>query len=476
MKEYLKNPIFRVISDVVTKKNQEAYVIGGFVRDIFLNRPSKDIDIVTVGGGIELAEEIAARIDPKIKVITYKNFGTAMFKYRDLEFEFVGARKESYRRDSRKPIVENGTIFDDQNRRDFTINALALSLSRDNFGKLVDPFNGVEHLKNKLIKTPLDPDTTFSDDPLRMMRAIRFATQLEFEISPECIDSIERNAERITIISKERITDELNKIMMSARPSIGFLLLDKTGLLKIIMPDIDKMKGVETKNGLAHKDVFLHTLQVLDNIVPNTDNLWLRWAALLHDVGKPQTKKFTSEGWTFHGHDFIGGKMVRRIFKSLKLPLHEQLKYVEKIVKLHLRPIALVQDVVTDSAVRRLLFDAGDDIDDLMIHCEADITSGNDEKVKRYLENFKLVRQKLKEVEEKDAVRNFQPPVHGEELMRTFNLQPCKTVGIIKDAIKDAILDGEIGNDRNQALDFMLRKGKELDLQADMGYLKSLYC
>lgn len=457
--------IFQIVSEASHELGYPAYVVGGYVRDRLLARPSKDMDIVCVGSGIELAEKVAAKLRPMPRVAVYSRFGTAMLKHNDMEIEFVGARRESYRQDSRKPSVEEGTLEDDQNRRDFTINALAVSLNEGDFGSIVDPFDGLHHLEEKLLKTPLEPGKTFSDDPLRMMRAIRFATQLDFKIDETTLQGISKFKQRINIVSYERITGELNKIIQCDQPSVGFKLLFNTGLLQIIFPEMAALQGVEVRNGKGHKDNFYHTLQVLDNLCRKTDDLWLRWAAILHDIAKPPTKRyFPDQGWTFHGHEALGAAMTPRIFSRLKLPMDHKMKYVQKLVQLHLRPISLTKENITDSAIRRLLFDAGDDIDDLMLLCEADITSKNPEKVKGYLENYELVRQRLKEVEEKDHLRNWQPPVSGEEIMSTFNIPPGKEVGIIKNAIRDAILDGVIENNHASAHAFMLEKGKELGI------------
>ena len=466
MQEKLQDKIFRLISETADEMGLETYVIGGFVRDLFLHRPSKDIDIVTVGSGIALAEKVYKKLGKKAKFSFFKTYGTAQIKTHDWEVEFVGARKESYRQDSRNPIVEDGTLEDDQNRRDFTINALALCLNQNRYGELVDPFNGLEDLKNFVIRTPLNPDITFSDDPLRMMRGIRFASQLRFFLEERTFDAITRNKDRIKIITKERVADELNKIILSPKPSVGFILLEKTGLLQLIFPELLALKGAETKDGVGHKDNFYHTLAVLDELATRSDNLWLRWSALLHDIGKPRTKKFDPKlGWTFHNHNFIGEKMIPEIFSKMKLPANEKMKYVQKMVGLHMRPIVLSEDEVTDSAVRRLLFEAGDDIDDLMLLCNADITSKNPEKVRRYRQNFQLVSEKLKDIEEKDRVRNFQPPIDGKEIMETFALPACNTVGEIKMKIKDAILDGIIPNEYEAAKEFMLKTGEEMGLK-----------
>lgn len=466
LKQRFSEPIFGQISETADELGLECYVVGGYVRDIFLERPSKDIDVVVVGSGIAMAEALGRRLGRGAHVAVFKNFGTAQVKHRGTEVEFVGARKESYQRDSRKPIVEDGTLEDDQNRRDFTINALAVCLNRTRFGELVDPFGGMADMKEKTIRTPLDPDITFSDDPLRMMRCIRFATQLNFYIDDDTFESLCRNRERIEIISRERIADELNKIILSPVPSKGFVDLDRSGLLPLIFPELVALQGVETRNGRAHKDNFYHTLEVLDNISKQTDNLWLRWAALLHDIAKPATKRWEPKaGWTFHNHNFIGEKMIPDIFRKMKLPMNEKMKYVQKMVSLHMRPIVIADDEVTDSAVRRLLFEAGDDIDDLMTLCEADITSKNAERKQRFLNNFQLVRQKLKDLEEKDRIRNFQPPVSGEEIIEIFGLQPCREIGVLKSAIKDAILDGVIPNERTAAYDFMMKRAQRMGLK-----------
>ena len=456
-----------MVSQAADELAYESYVIGGFVRDVILERTQPtDIDFVCVGSGIELANKVSELVGNDTKVQVFKNFGTAMLRFQDLELEFVGARKESYRSDSRKPIVEDGTLEDDQNRRDFTINALAIRLNKEHFGELIDPFDGLEDIENKIIRTPLEPNITYSDDPLRMMRAIRFATQLNFNIEESSLQAIKNNASRLEIISQERITEELNKIILSSKPSIGFKLLFNTGLLHQFFPKMVDLQGIDIIDNKGHKDNFYHTLQVLDNICENTDNLWLRWAAILHDIAKPDTKKFEEkQGWTFHGHEFLGSKMVPKIFKQLKLPLNEKMKYVKKLVKLHLRPIVLAQEIVTDSAVRRLLFDAGEDIDDLMTLCDADITSKNPEKVKRYLNNFQLVRQKIKDVEERDHIRNMQPPISGEEIINIFDIKPSKEIGILKNAIKEAILDGIIANEKKEAYQFLIKKAAEIGLK-----------
>ena len=465
-KQSLNNKIFEIIAIASQELKLESYVIGGFVRDLILKRDfKKDIDIVAVGSGIELALKVSSLLPKKPKVQVFKTYGTAMLNFEGIEIEFVGARKESYNFDSRNPVVENGTLQDDQNRRDFTINALAISLNKENYGELLDPFDGLTDLENKTIKTPLDPDITYSDDPLRMLRGIRFATQLEFEIEENSLNSITKNAHRINIISEERIVDELNKILSTKKPSIGFLLLFKTGLLDIILPELTALNNVEEIDGHSHKNNFYHTLEVVDNICPNTDDVWLRWAALLHDIGKAPTKRFNKkQGWTFHGHEFLGGKMAKRIFERLKMPLNNKMKFVQKMVVMSSRPIVLSQDLVTDSAVRRLIFDAGDDVESLMTLCAADITTKNPSKFKKYHNNFELVRQKIVEVEERDSVRNFQLPISGEEIMEIFNLKPSREIGILKEAVKEAILEGEIANEYKSAYEFVLKRGVKLGL------------
>ena len=468
-KSQLSNPIFKTIQITADELNYPTFVVGGWVRDLLLNRKKEttDIDFVCIGNGIKLAEQVSIKIGKQAKFTVFKNFGTAMIQYNNENYEFVGARKESYRKTSRKPIVENGTLEDDQNRRDFTINAMYIQLNSVNYGTLIDPFNGIQDLKNKIIKTPLNPEKTYIDDPLRMMRAVRFASQLNFTIEKKSYNSIFSNAKRLSIISQERITEELNKIILSDSPSKGFQILFETQLLHQFFPEMVKLHGVEKIGKHEHKDNFYHTLKVLDNISKNTKNIWLRWAAILHDIAKPQTKKYEKgHGWTFHAHEFIGGKMVPKIFKKLKLPLNEKMRYVKKLVTLHLRPIVLAQDIVTDSAIRRLLFDAGNDIEDLMILCDADITSKNPQKVKKYLNNFQIVRKKLKDVEEKDHIRNFQPPINGLEIMKLFNLQAGQEIGILKNAIKNAILDGKISNKKEEAINFIIEKAKELNLKS----------
>ncbi|MDB9724970.1 CCA tRNA nucleotidyltransferase [Salibacteraceae bacterium] len=466
LKHKLHNPVFKVLHKTAIETGTKAFVVGGFVRDILLKRPNKDIDIVVEGNGIDFAKKVANKLENVRGLSVFKNFGTAMIKLDDYELEFVGARKESYRAESRKPIVEDGSIAEDQERRDFTINAMSISLNDADFGELIDPFDGQKDVVNGILKTPLHPDQTYSDDPLRMMRAIRFASQLHFRIEEGSFDSIKKNQERLSIVSAERINIELNKIMESPHPSVGLELLYLTGIMKQVLPEVHALQGVDEIDGQTHKDNFYHTIEVVDNAAETSDNLWLRWAALLHDIGKPPTKRFDPEiGWTFHGHEMKGAKMVPAIFKRLKLPMNDKMKYVKELVYLSSRPAALSKDIVSDSAVRRLLHDAGDYIDDLMLLVEADITSKNKERVKRYKKNFKEVRVKLKEIEEKDQVRNFQPPVSGEQIMETFNLKPCREIGVLKAAIKEAILEGEIPNEREAAFDFMLKKGKELGLE-----------
>ena len=468
MKQHLQHPVFKILSQIAGEEQLQVYAIGGFVRDIFLKRPSKDIDVVVVGNGIDYAEKVAKAL--QVKLAVYKNFGTASLRYHDVELEFVGARKESYRSNSRKPIVENGTLEDDQLRRDFTINALAISLLPDTYGDLIDPFNGLADLQAQLIRTPLNPIETFSDDPLRMMRAIRFATQLNFKIDEGAVAAIKNNTDRISIVSQERITDELNKIILSPKPSVGFNYLFDTGLLDKIFPQMVALYGVEIINGKGHKDNFYHTLEVLDNICATTSDLWLRWAAILHDIAKPATKRFeTGHGWTFHGHEDKGARMVPKIFAQLKLPLNEKMKQVQKLVQLHLRPIVLSQSIVTDSAVRRLLFEAGDDIEALMLLCKADVTTKNEYKVKKYRNNFESVQQKLKDVEERDSIRNWQPPITGTDIMELFGIKEGREVGVIKNQIREAILEGEIPNSRNEVIAFAISRGNEIGLKVVAG-------
>lgn len=469
----LEQQIFEIVSKAGEELNFPVFAIGGFVRDKIIGRRSTDLDFVCEGDGILLAQKVKSLLDPSLKIVVFKTYGTAQIKYKGLELEFVGARKESYSEDSRNPDVKQGTLEEDQNRRDFTINALAINLSSLNFGSLVDPFEGLKHLEQKLIKTPLDPGVTFSDDPLRMMRAIRFATQLNFTIDQECFKSIAQHKERIKIVSKERISEELNKIMMAKKPSIGLDLLYQCGILDILIPELTALSGTEYKDNIGHKDNFYHSLQVLDNIAPFTDNLWLRWAALLHDIGKAPTKRFDpKQGWTFHGHEVVSGKLVPKIFKRLKLPTQQHMNYVRKIVELHHRPISLTKEDITDAAMRRLLFDAGDDLEDLMTLCKADITSKNAQRVKRYIANFEAVEKRIKEVEEKDKIRNWEPPISGALIMCTFNLAPSKEVGIIKTAIREAILDGKLDNNYEQAYEFMLSLGKEMGLEINNNSLK----
>lgn len=465
IKHKIDTNLFHKLTEVADELSLECYLVGGYVRDLFLERPTNDIDVVVVGSGIQIAEAFAKQLGRGAHLSVFRNFGTAQVKWHNHEVEFVGARKESYTHDSRKPIVEDGTLEDDQNRRDFTINAMAVCLNANRLGELVDPFDGLLDLEDGIIATPLDPDITFSDDPLRMMRCVRFATQLNFSIEDETFEALSRNRERIKIISGERIITELNKIMMSAVPSIGFVHLQRCGLLELILPELAALDNVETRNGKSHKNNFYHTLEVLDTVAKNSDKLYLRWAALLHDIGKPRSKRWEPNiGWTFHNHNYLGEKMIKPLFRRMKLPLDERMKYVAKLVGLHMRPIAIADDIVTDSAVRRLLFEAGDDIDDLMLLCEADITSKNEQRKQNFLHNFKIVRQKLVDIEEKDRIRNFQPPVDGDEIMHMFNLSPCREVGALKSALKDAILDGKISNERQPALQFVIERAKQMGL------------